>query len=166
MKTKKEVVRKSEFDKIFKLSETTKEIRIGFADSVIQKIQEGEVNPLDIHLQVKTMEDVVKLINNDPEYKRLLLEEIEKVGEKYSYHNAVFSTTETGVKYDYTVCKDPEWDNLNKDFLILKEKLKEREEFLKNIPIKGLELVTDEGEVVTLLPPLKTSNTTVAVKLK
>lgn len=69
-----------------------------------------------------------------------------------------FELAETGTEYDYTACKDAEWDGLNKQSIALKLKMKEREKFLKTIGDKGLTTVNeDTSEVTKLFPPIKTS---------
>jgi len=74
---------------ILSLFETTKEQRESFALDLIDKIDSGNVDPLKVHLQVKCMEDVVKLINANTNYKKAILESAENVGQKsFQFHNA------------------------------------------------------------------------------
>jgi hypothetical protein len=147
------------------LFETSKAERQEFAHSVIDKAKEGFVNPLKLHLQVKCLEDLIKQITSHPEYKELTLDEAYKYGKSFEHYNAKFEIKEMGVKYDYSVCQDPVYNNLKSKVLILEDELKAREKFLKSIPTEGLQTLI-EDEVVTLYPPNKTSTTTISVNFK
>ena len=46
---------------IVALFQTNKEQRQSFASQVIQSVTEGNVNPLNVHLQLKAMEDIISL---------------------------------------------------------------------------------------------------------
>jgi hypothetical protein len=72
-----------------------------------------------------------------------------------------------GTKYDFAHCGDSVIDGLYKEMAELKAKIKEREEFLKSLPPSGLDIVDSAtGEVSTILKPIKTSTTSIAVTLK
>jgi len=153
---------------ILSLFETTKEQRESFALDLIDKIDSGNVDPLKVHLQVKCMEDVVKLINANTNYKKAILESAENVGQKsFQFHNAKFEIKETGVKYDFSKCEDEVLTRLYSQQSELDAKVKSRESMLKTVPAKGM-IITDEetGETFTVYPPAKSSTTSVAVTLK
>jgi hypothetical protein len=87
---------------ILALFETNKEQRQSFALSLVDEIEQGNVNPLKVHLQIKCMEDIIKLLNSNTIYKKAVLEEAEKQGQKsFEYQNAKVEIKETGVKYDF-----------------------------------------------------------------
>ena len=153
---------------ILSLFQTTKEQRESFAIDLIERIESGSVNPLEIHLQVKCMDDVVKLINSNTVYKKSILSSAENMGEKsFQFHNAKFEIKETGVKYDFSRCEDPLLSRLYTQQSELDGKVKDRESMLKTVPQKGM-IVTDEetGETFTVYPPSKSSTTNVSVTLK
>lgn len=153
---------------ILSLFQTTKEQRESFAIDLIERIESGSVNPLEIHLQVKCMEDVVNLINSNTVYKKSILSSAENMGEKsFQFHNAKFEIKETGVKYDFSRCEDPLLSRLYTQQSELDGKVKDRESMLKTVPQKGM-IVTDEetGETFTVYPPAKSSTTNVVVTLK
>ena len=52
------------------LFETTKAERQEFAQSVIKGIKDGISDPLKVHYQVKCMEDIIKNITSDADYKK------------------------------------------------------------------------------------------------
>jgi len=152
---------------ILALFETNKEQRQSFALDMVSKIEQGEVDPLKIHLQVKAMEDIIKLLNDNTIYKKAILDAAEKHGKKFEFMNAEIAIKEVGVKYNFEQCCDHEWYLLNQQSDSLSAQRKERETFLKTVPSKGIDIVSKEtGEMVTIYPPSKSSTTSIAVTLK
>lgn len=142
-----------------------KESRKAFAESLILGLKEGLSNPLKIHYQIKCIEDFVKTLTSDAEYKTLLLDEASKYGKSFEHLNAKFEVKEMGVKYDYSVCNDPTYNKLKAQLTIIEDELKSREKYLKAIPPQGVQTLL-EDEVVTLYPPAKSSTTSITVNLK
>lgn len=153
---------------ILSLFETNKEQRQSFALGIVEALENGEVDALKIHLQVKCMEDIIKLLNSNTIYKKSVLDAAEKQGQKsFEYMNSKVEIKEAGVRYDFEKCNDKEWEVLDANNRSAQYHLKEREKFLMTIPAKGLEIVdTFTGEMVTIYPPAKSSTTTVAITLK
>ena len=159
---------------ILSLFETTKDERKSFVSDLIQRIEMGNANPINIHLQIKCMEDIIKTTLADPRYRDCLVDRSIKEGGRFTFHNSKFEIKEAGSKYDYTLCNDKIYETLRKKAYVelskeLEEitiKVKEREKFLKSIPSAGQMIVdADTGEISTLYPPSKTSTTTVSVTL-
>lgn len=167
---------------ILALFETDKEQRKTFVTDIINKLDEGQVNPLEVHLQVKAMEDIItQLTSTDPEKNKENIEAAKKYKEhladafknynngqkSFDFHNAKFTQMETGTKWHYENTNDPVITDLYKQRDELAAKIKERETFLQNVPEKGL-VITDEatGETVTIYKPYKTSTTSISVRLK
>ena len=146
------------------LFETTKAQRQDFAQSVINSLKEGHTDPLKVHLQVKCLEDIVKQLTSHPEYKDLTLDEASKHGKSFELHNAKFEIKEAGVKYDYSNCGDPVYNELAQKMAELEKEIKDRQAFLKAVK-PGTEILV-EDEVVILYPPIKTSTTSITVNLK
>lgn len=90
-----------------------------------------------------------------------------KHGKKFDYRTAKIEEKEVGTKYDWEKCQDTSLNDLLSMQDSLTAKIKERQEFLKTVPEKGL-IITDEetGETVTVYRPAKSSTTSVAVTLK
>jgi hypothetical protein len=152
---------------ILALFQTNKEERQSFALDLVSKIENGEVDPLKIHLQIKCMEDIIKLLNDNTIYKKAVLEAAEKFPEKsFTFMNAKIEKKEVGVKYNFENCADPIYKMLEQQTESLKDDLKKRGDLLKTVPAKGMELVMADGEVVTVYPPSKSSTTSIAVTLK
>jgi len=162
---------------IVSLFDTTAEQRTTFIQSLINKLDDGDISPLKVHRYIKSMEDICFMLTSTDEkknksfnlaksYRDYLLKEANKYsGKSFEAEGAKFEIKETGTKYDYSGCGDVEYNNLLIEKKALDDKIKAREGYLKNIPLKGIE-VLNEDEVVTLYPPIKTSTTSLAISLK
>lgn len=153
---------------ILSLFETNKEQRQSFALGVVEALESGEVDPLKIHLQVKCMEDIIKLLNSNTIYKKAVLGAAEKYNQKsFEFMNSKVEIKEMGTKYDYSKCGDPTREMFEQRVLSAESDLKYRQEFLKTVPAKGMTIVEEEtGEAITIYPPSKSSTTSVAITLK
>ena len=152
---------------ILALFETTKQQRTDFVNDLILKMENGQVDPVKLHLQIKSIEEIVKQATSNGRYKSLLLDEAQKHGKKFTAFNAEFQIKEAGPKYDYSQCNDPVITDLLQQQAQLDEKVKARQEFLQTLPIEGMEVINDEtGEAYRIYPPSKSSTTTVSVTLK
>lgn len=136
------------------------------ARQVVNDLAEGKADPVQTHYNIKCIEELVKNILNDGQYKAMVLNEAEKHGKAFNFQNSKIEIKETAVKYDFTVCNDPEWFKLEAEILALKDKQKEREQFLKTLKPEGIDIVDENGEVYTMYPPAKSSTTSVSVTLK
>lgn len=137
------------------------------AIQIVEAMDAGELNPLDIHYQVKAMEDFIKVLTGNTRYKDYVLTEGMKHGKSFEFNGSKMEIKETGVKYDYSNCGDQEWSAIEVEINVRKEKQKEREKFLKSLPIEGIEIVSNEtGEVIKVYPPSKSYTTSIAVTLK
>jgi hypothetical protein len=137
------------------------------AIQIVEAMDAGELNPLDIHYQVKAMEDFIKILTGNSRYKDYVLTEGMKHGKSFEFNGSKMEIKETGVKYDYSKCGDQAWDGFESLLSEIKELQKEREKFLKSLPAEGIEIVSNEtGEVIKLYPPSKSSTTSIAVTLK
>lgn len=165
---------------ILSLFETSKEQRQDFISRVVMSVEAGEVDPLKVHLQIKCMEKIIEGITSTDEkknkesaplakrYRKALLEAAEKYGAKeFEFMNSKIKIGETGTKYDYSLCGDPELIEWTAKQNELAEKIKARQELLQNTPVKGVTLVNEEtGETYTVYPPSKSSSTSIIVTLK
>lgn len=159
---------------ILSLLDTTKSERKSFALDVIEKIKDGEADALKIHCQVKSLESLVKMFTDKkdcPEtaidYANLVLSAAEKHGKKFGLFNGEFQIKEAGVVYAYDKCNDSVIDSLLNELDFLKEAIKARMDFLKTVPVSGLDIFNKEtGEVETVYPPARSSTTVVAVQIK
>jgi len=174
-----EVTQSLSASSILSLFQTTKEERQSFIASLVHEIREGYKNPMEVHLQVKCMEEIIEQLTSTDEkknksfekareYKKYLLEETIKLlggAKATTFHNAKFEIKEVGTKYDFSVCNDPELVELQAAAESATAALKARQEWLKNAPASGTDIRVGD-EMVTVFPPVKSSTTAVAISLK
>jgi hypothetical protein len=149
---------------VLELFEPTKKGVVSFAAQVINQVEDGKLDPLRVRLLCKTLDEVSEKINKGT--KEHQEREAAKYGEKtFIYHGAQFDHAPVYTVYDYSVCGDPVYNELKKNLAELNEMLKKREDFLKSLT--GQEtLVSDTGEIATIIAPLKKQTMGVKVTLK
>lgn len=125
-----------------------------FSKQLIESVQNGEVNPLELTAALKAMEAITKAVME--KIKENSLRESEKYSEKiFSAFGCKIEKAEVGVSYDYSICGDPIYNQRAQILEAAKKQLDERADFLKALK-EPLTLVDDEsGEVATVRPPLK-----------
>jgi hypothetical protein len=152
---------------ILSLLDTTKAQRATFVSDLIGRIEEGQADPIKVKLQLKKMEELVKAIQDNQRFRELLMDEAVKEGKTFERYEAKFEIRSAPAKLDYTACNDAEHTRLTASIEELKGRLKERESFLKSMPSCGLDIVTDDGEVLKVFPPTKSpAADIIAVTLK
>lgn len=105
-------------------------------------------------------------IEPDKELVSMIRDEISKNNGKLTTARGVkFEIAETGTKYDFSQCNDPELVEYEEKLNDYKEKVKLRQDFLKTVPAKGLDIITADGEPVKVYPPSKSSNSSYKVTL-
>lgn len=105
-------------------------------------------------------------IPEDKELIGMIREEVGKYGKTYTTPRGVkFELAETGSSYDFSQCNDPELALLEQQAEEHAKKLKERKEFLKTVPTKGLEIHSGDGELIKIYPPSKSSKSSYKVSL-
>ena len=152
---------------LIKFNHTTKEERTQVVREIFNELLEGRINPMELHIRMKCLEEVVKQLTSMPAYKAIVLDDAEKHGKSFQYHNAKVDIREVGVKYDYSQCGNIELSELYKLHEATAEHIKSIEDYHKGLPSSGIQVLNPTtGEVETHYPPAKTSTTSVAVTLK
>jgi hypothetical protein len=125
-----------------------------FSTQLINAVKNGEVNPLQLKALFKVIEKVSEAV--DSAIKENLLREAGKYSEKkFNAFGFEISKEEVGVKYDYSVCGDIEYERRHAAVESAKALMDERTAFLKALR-EPLELLNSEtGEVYIVRPPLK-----------
>lgn len=165
---------------IIALFDTNKEQRRSFITNLIEDLDNGKVDPLKIHYQVKCIEKIIDELTNTDEkknkdgfgiakrYKALVLDAAEKFGSKeFEFCNSKIKIGEVGSKYDYSQCGDVELADWNIKAAEIKAKIDARQKLLQSVPQKGMMITNEEtGETFNVFPPSKSSTTSVIVTLK
>jgi hypothetical protein len=152
---------------LIKFNHTTKEERTQVVHEIFQELLNGRINPMELHIRMKCLEEVVKQLTSMPAYKAIVLDDAEKHGKSFQYHNAKVDIREVGVKYDYSGCGSSTLNELYQKQDAINDAIKDNESYLKQLPASGIQVLNQStGEVETHYPPAKTSTTSVAVTLK
>jgi hypothetical protein len=127
-----------------------------FSRQLIQSVENGDVNALELKAFLKTLEQIIETV--DKATREYQLKEADKYGEKrFSAFGCEVEKAEVGTKYDYSICGDPVYELRTKILEESKNQLDERAAFLKSLK-EPMTLVDEgSGEVVTVRPPLKKS---------
>tara|TARA_R110000868_G_scaffold274033_1_gene533274 strand:+ start:26 stop:598 length:573 start_codon:yes stop_codon:yes gene_type:complete len=108
------------------------------------------------------MELLIKEIKGNKDYIELLREEVSKYGKSVNTASGTkIELAEVGTKYDYSNCGDGQLEDLNNQLQILELSIKERQTFLKALPLSGIEVLHMEGIIQKVYPPSKTSTSSV-----
>jgi hypothetical protein len=126
------------------------------------QIEEGYTNPLEFTIRAKMLMEALNTTIDKT--KDLAMTEQSRYGKTANIYGAEVTQVESGIKVDYSVCNDPEYQILQEEYEIARKNLMERQIFLRSIK-EPMTIVTRDGEVVTINPPIKSSTTTLRVKL-
>jgi hypothetical protein len=108
------------------------------------------------------MELLIKEIKSNREFIDFVRTEIGLFGKDYKTPSGTkIELAEVGIKYNYDNCNDSALQELYDQESSIKELVKQREDFLKTIPINGMDIITEHGEVVHIYPPTKTSTSSI-----
>lgn len=142
----------------------TKENQKATAQTLVAQVVEGEADPIQAFSTVKALVECLTIFLKDKGVVETTITACEKYGTNGAMYNGVnLCVAEVGVKYDYTACEDPEWNDLIAQKAELDAKIKARETFLRGIPREATILNEDTGEIKKIFPPAKTSSTSVKV---
>ena len=133
-----------------------------FVTLIKSEILDAGDDPLKVLKQLKMVEKTIAILLKDKDLDNFFIDEAQKYGTSFEHLDTHFDIRETGVKYDYSESNDSVWNYLKEKSDKLSEELKEREQFLRTIPVEGV-ANPDTGELIRRPP--KSSTTKVAVKL-
>ena len=144
---------------------TKTEIKKLATNCATQLSENGRI--IEVAEMISKMEFFIKELKANPDYIEYLQYEISKYGKDHTTSTGTrIELAEVGVKYDYTFCEDDEYNELIVKQMGLEEQIKERQKFLKSIPIAGIEIVDAEGVLKRIYPPSKHSTSSVKVTIK
>jgi hypothetical protein len=117
----------------------------------------GNGNCIDALDTFVKMEYLIKEIRGNKEFIELVRDEISKHGKSMTTTTGVkIELAEVGTTYDFDDCNDPEYNELVSLRDYYEDELRKRKDYLKSLP-KPMEILTKEGEVIQVHPPIKTS---------
>lgn len=133
------------------------------AQTAIDAVIGGEVDPIVAHINVSKMEAAIRQFKADDRVLEITLRELAKYGKRQSFGDCTLEEAECGVRYDFSECRDSALEELYRMRQAIDADIKEREAFLRGIPISGV-AIPETGEVV--YPPSRTSKTTIKTTFK
>lgn len=133
------------------------------AQSAINAVVEGEIDPIVAHINICKMEAAIKAFKENEQVRDITLRELAKYGKKQSFGDCTLEEAEVGVRYDYSGCNDSFLEELYETRRALDADIKEREAFLKTLPSSGI-VNAETGEM--LYRPAKSSKTTIKTTFK
>lgn len=135
------------------------------AQEFINLVLDGEQNALESLVTLEYLSQVIDEAKS--KIREIATESMYQVGEEarigFTIKGVQVQLREVGVKYQFDNSQD--WLNLHKKEASASKERKELEEMLKTLksPIERID--TETGEVTTLMPPVKTSKTSVVITL-
>jgi len=134
--------------------------QINLAMKIKQAVLDGDVNPLELDIRLKAVENVIESVRKDTEIKRLIDDEAVKYGKTFELCGAEV-TQSSRKKYYYE--SDQIWKGLKSTEQVAAGKRKAREDFLKAVNNPE----TPDPETGELIGPLGYGETQVStIKFK
>lgn len=136
-----------------------------FSKLLIEDVQNGNVNPLELLVMLRALEAMSETVRDS------IKQNIEAAAEKYSENTFEVMGTriekaEVGIIYDYAGTGDRDWEQFATDEATAAARRKERETFLRSLKEPMDLLDKDSGETWTVRPPLRRSKPGLKVFLK
>lgn len=134
-----------------------------------RKVIDGEISAVQVQAAIKFYQ---KVFDGDDkkdnglvhQIKSYVVDEIEKDSHRKDWFGYQVTVGEAGARYSFENCNDPELAELEAQEKELKEKIKDRQTFLKSLK-GGFDIIWN-GEGVTVFPPAKFSTTSAKFILK
>lgn len=104
---------------------------------MVSQLLGSQYDPRALYVNLRYLQEVIGKSLEDPRVKALMFE---RVGKRYDYCDTVTTVVEGGVRYDYAATGDSVLMGLYKDMSDVKAAIREREQFLKNVPAEGVQL--------------------------
>ena len=145
------------------LSRITKEELKSQVSSYINQVLDGHYDALDVLIMSKKIQQLGEELESKV---RPIAEDKSTIGRGvYSRFSTDVTEKVVGAKTDYTYCGDPEWESMQQTLSDLKLAIKQRESFLSGIS-DPTTIVTKDGEIVTINPPVKSGRLGLSITLK
>ena len=136
------------------------------AESTINEIINNK-NATEVIDVISKMEYLIKQIRSNEDFINYVRGYISLHGNSLELSSGTkMELAEVGVKYDYSNCNDDVIENLLSRQEEIEDLLKQRQLFLRSLPLEGMELVTIHGELKRIYPPSKSSTSSFKVTLK
>lgn len=131
---------------------------------VKDNILNGGLGALEVLISAKKMQELGKQLED---ISRPIAEDrvVLGRGEVYKTQSVEIVEKTIGSRTDYSTCGDPEWESLNQALCDIKDAIKKRETFLSAIT-SPTTIVTNDGEIITINPPIKSGRLGLSLTIK
>lgn len=138
--------------------------QIVLASELVLRLQNDEINALDVKIALKQMEQSIEQVKKVAD--RMAADEAAKYGQKsFAYKGATIELAELGTKYIYDGCGYPVLKRITASKEEAIEAEKAAQNWLKSIKGKTDFIDPETGEVCEVYPPIKTSTTGIKITL-
>ena len=133
-------------------------------NTIKNEIIDGNLDALEVLIVAKKIQTYADELEKQV---RPYAEEKANIGKGQVYSRFSVDVCEKVVasKTDYSACGDPEWESLTQTMTDLKQAIKDREQFLSAVK-EPTTIVTKDGEIVTINPPIKSGRIGLSLTLK
>lgn len=135
-----------------------------FAKQIIESVQNGYANPLEVKVMMRALRAVAEEV--EEEIDENAINEADRYSEKViEMYGAQIHKSEVGVNYDYATSGFTEWEQIDSEIKTLTERRKEKEAFLRALKEPMTRVNESTGEIETIKPPQKKSKSGIKVYL-
>lgn len=129
-------------------------------------IMDERSNEIEVYVSLKRMEKIAK--DCLTWYQDRFVKAYDMGGDTAVMYDGVkIERAEVGVKYDFENCNDEIMKKLIEEKKELDDRIKEREKFLKSLPVDGFEFANpNTGEIITIYPPARSSKTSLKATIR
>lgn len=136
-----------------------------FANKIANMVIEGEVNPLDMWMEIKAIKSALE--QAEKKFEDLALDEAESFGQKnFTYKGANVQVKEAGVKYNFEEVGHKRYNAILEEMAELKAEQKQIETVMKAHNDVWVETDTATGETYEVAPVARQSKTTISITFK
>lgn len=127
----------------------------------VDNLEDGNIDEIDLFISLRKLEYVTS------EILKVAKEKIDytKLGVEYKKYNSQIKSKATASRYDFSNCNDLVYQRYKEQQNNVYNLVKDRENFLKSIKSKQTIVDEETGDIMEVLPPIKSQGTTIEFKL-
>ena len=134
---------------LMKIDVMPEAVQMATAADIINKVIDGEVNPLHLDVWLKSIENTITFIRKNVQVKDCILNEAEKYQKTFQAYGAKIQLKRVK-KWDYSPCNDTMLEEYQEQQDALKEMINKRKKTLQAIADTDMELFDHEtGELIS-----------------
>lgn len=127
----------------------------------IDDLEDGNIDEIDLFISLRKLEyftnEVLKVVKDKIDYTKLSVE--------YKKYNSKIKSKATASRYDFSNCNDLVYQRYKEEQNNVTNLVEDRENLLKSITSKQTIVDEETGDIMEILPPIKSQGTTIEFKL-